>query len=1191
MKSETRVIYIRVDAGGAIDGSRQATQALERMARAQQQAGESLGRLEASLNRAGGLLKAQLAIMVADFGARLVQMAKGALDAAAGLDELAEQLGTNARALQGMQFAAVSNGVKLEQLETALSTFSQKMGEAAGGSKEMVEALNALGVKNLDVQGKLRPTETLMQEVAAAILKVEDPAKRSAAAVDFFGKAGTRMLPMLGEIAKGTDNMAAAAERAGAMISGDTIMALDKMADRSAKASLKVRALFAELAAPIITAGLERANTMLGEIIGQLERGKASGQGFWATILQDSRAQGRMGGLRLATPEEMAAHRRSELQKELQANKGDPFRSGMIQAELDKFNRQTALDRQASMASEEDWARRFPLPGVGTLPGASTTGVKGAGDAEGDRIAKLRRDTARELAEEMAGAEAAAKGGAKAVAELEVHYKALKAAQDAYGKTADTNKGQVAALTAEIERQITAAEKAKNLKEFSLGTEELEKQNELLAAENALINESVEVRGREIALIKLRQETQAKGLDESNQKEREAIERRHAAITQNERLKGQAEELRKANEIWTAPLKSALESIQRSAADMWDGILEKGKFSMEEFSQLFIRTARRAAAELLALATIRPVINFAIGGLGAAGLVSPSTASALGYPSGGGIGGGFGGGSGLFSTGFMQRPIFGGIDREIANWATYGTPAQNSLGGFTWGQAFGVGGGLLSMGLGAASLFGRGGTGSKIGGAAGMLGGALGIAGSLMPAALGGALGPVGMGIGLLGGLLGGILGGGEAPRLPPISGANAAMNWDPARGGYSFSESTMNGGQSIAGSLQAPAKSMAELYKMAGGVVRAQSVYGVSIWRNERDNTGSTYIIGPNGFSRKWGEGSTEKDIGADAGTAFAAWKTLTEAVDLSSKMKTALEKIAAEARSNNRPFSFDALATTVSEVKTLEDALKNFGKTTVQAKEALDQIDDTFEGLYDTAKKYGFDEKEIDTKKLAEQQRLGDDFKAALDRQFMDPITAALTDIGEERTNLLRNNSALMAIKGYQDESLRIEALYAKKRKEILEQAAQQTNDAIKAKVQSLQELIDRLTYGDLANASPTAAFGGTRATYLATLAQARAGDKSANDRLGGVAEAYATAGRSYFASGPEYAALVEQIKRDLVERQGAAVAGASMSASDKAMVNALINQVAELKQFAKQAEEESRDLRQQMAELVAVMKRAAV
>jgi hypothetical protein len=135
MKSETRVIYIRVDAGGAIDGSRQATQALERMARAQQQAGESLGRLEASLNRAGGLLKAQLAIMVADFGARLVQMAKGALDAAAGLDELAEQLGTNARALQGMQFAAVSNGVKLEQLETALSTFSQKMGEAAGGSK------------------------------------------------------------------------------------------------------------------------------------------------------------------------------------------------------------------------------------------------------------------------------------------------------------------------------------------------------------------------------------------------------------------------------------------------------------------------------------------------------------------------------------------------------------------------------------------------------------------------------------------------------------------------------------------------------------------------------------------------------------------------------------------------------------------------------------------------------------------------------------------------------------------------------------------------------------------------------------------------------------------------------------------------------------------------------------------------
>src|SRR5262249_22124883 len=121
--------------------------------------------------------------------------------------------------------------------------------------------------------------------------------------------------------------------------------------------------------------------------------------------------------------------------------------------------------------------------------GASNPAVKGAGDDVAERIAKLRRDSARELAEQMQEADAAASGGAKAVADLEVHFKTLKSAQDAYGKTADANKAGVAALTAEIEKLTSSAEKAKNLKTFSLGTEDLEKQNEILEAENKLINE------------------------------------------------------------------------------------------------------------------------------------------------------------------------------------------------------------------------------------------------------------------------------------------------------------------------------------------------------------------------------------------------------------------------------------------------------------------------------------------------------------------------------------------------------------------------------------------------------------------------------------------------------------------------------------------------------------------------------
>jgi hypothetical protein len=240
------------------------------------------------------------------------------------------------------------------------------------------------------------------------------------------------------------------------------------------------------------------------------------------------------------------------------------------------------------------------------------------------------------------------------VADLEIHFKALKAAQDTYGKTADQNTGQVAALTKAIEEQMRAAERAKSLKEFNLGTEELERANGLLEVENALINANAEDRAREIALIRLKNDVQTKGLDESNPKEREAIDRRREAITQNERLKAQGEELKKANELWTEPLKSALQSIQGTAADMFDSMLEKGTFSFEEIGKVGQRIVRRMVAEFAALAVIRPMLGSVVGGLSAIGLVSPATASSLGYgasgtsgfsmPSFGGGGGGFGSG-------------------------------------------------------------------------------------------------------------------------------------------------------------------------------------------------------------------------------------------------------------------------------------------------------------------------------------------------------------------------------------------------------------------------------------------------------------------------------------------------------------------------------------------------------------------
>jgi len=1245
MADETKIIRIVVDSSAAIDGSRRATDALARMERSLDQSKTALERMEAGLGRVGGFLKAQIALQVAELGSRLIEMGRQAFEAAAGLDELAEQLGTNARALQGLQYQAGQYGVKAEQLETALSKFSQKMGEAADGSKDMVEALNALGVKNLDFQGKLRPTEALMQDVAAAIVSIEDPAKRSAAAVDFFGKAGTRMLPMLGEIAKGADNMAAAAERAGAMISGDTIARLDKLSDKMEANRVKWRAQMAEVAAALDEAreGFNKWATETGAGAEAWLKRQADGLNEWAQGLSEAVA---MAGARAsamfleafrAMPDQLGKLFTDALNKAIEAveaglNKilsglsnsplgqflgigggsvslgrmsgggasfgdytgqigaaGDAAAgsmAGVLAARREAMARQALINRQAGMEGDEANARVGKLAGV-YAPGASTSAVKGAGGSEADAIAKAMRGARLDADTQTALAEASERG-ARAVADLETHFKALKAAQDAYGKTADQNTAGVAALTAELEKLMAAADKGKALKDFNLGTADLEKANELLEAENQLVNASAEVRARELAIIKTRQEILSKGLDETNAKEREAIERRYSAIEQNERLKAQGEEIKKANELWTAPLKSALESIQRTGADMWEQLLENGKFSAEEFGQIFIKMARRAAAELLALATIRPVISVAMQGLGSVGLVSPGTATALGYPSSGGGGGSIGGlggmgggslfGGGLFgSTGggsssgwlgnigsWLNSPIGGswsGISNVPAG--AFG-PAPNTTGGLglsgtTWGQGLGAAAGA---GMGIYQLAtAKGNTAKTIGGIASLVGAGV----SLIPG-VGQIAGPI---IGMLGGLLPSLFGEGEKiPPMPPLDYGAGVIN--PAGMGFSYAENQLNGGKGMGGAASSIGGSVMGLFKRAGltGVpgmlIGGDIASGMnSVWSGGQWQQSPYTQVGlhtPGGYERlTYNDSSRTPEQAADLLVAamFRANVLRGGVTGASPALQTAV--------ANSQPNTAKAVQDLIDFV----NAYDKLGQSAATAKDALIKLGDQFGEMAATAGGYGLSGDPIAAEYNKQKFRYAQDFIDGM----LDPLAVQLRALEDQKNDSIASAEYIRdKVGGVYVDINKITEYWLKKELDLKAQYAEKS-------VGLYQDLIDRLTYGDLANATPTQTYGGTRASYMATLAQAQAGDPTAAGNLGGVAEAYANASRSYFGSSAEYAALAEQIRSDLVAQQSKAIGGDAGAQS--AQINELIRSAANDR-------EEMRALREQIAALTAQMAR---
>jgi len=1042
----------------------------------------------------------------------------------------------------------------------------------------------------------------LLQDVAEAITKIDDPARRSAAAVDFFGKAGARMLPMLADIAAGTGVMAQKAAEAGAMIDGSIIKQLDKLADHSEVSALKFRALVATIGAPIATDAMEAVNNILGKLLGNIKELEGqrlrSEQGVLPEtdlkMLQDRAAfwNKKAAVERNNARTQTMAERANEALKNATANAGgvvDPAeRSAIIQ---DQYASQLLVSGS------------FPPTEPLAAPGVSTSSVKGAGDDVRERERKALQDSQRELDAAKAFA-AASNDGALAVANLEAHFKALKTAQDVFGKTAEQNEQGVKALTAQLEAAGLATEKLKNIKDFNLGTVELEKANELLAAENGLINASVETRAIEIAQIKLKQELQAKGITADSEEGRRAIERRGIALETGERLKAQGEEIRKANELWTAPLKSALESIQRVGADAFEQMLTNGTFTFQSLGDTFKKIVIRMAAEFMALATIRPVMSVIMNA------VSPGMASTMGVGgSGGGIPGMGGGGGGM---GGLSMPSFGGAGiSDMWASATGGNgfsglfqgavPTQagvmgpqmpgalNAGSGLQMGS-FGMGNamGAVGIGMGALSLATnkKPTTASTIGGIGQMVGGAL----MMIPTPWTMAAGAV---ISLASSILPVLFGGGEqAPPYPAtVYGGGVINGYNPATG-FNASGSGANGGSSLAPMMSGIGKNLHSLYMAAAGGaggIDANLIWGGALGTgtNDRNNSQKPYInldlFGPNGSQRRVldGDPSRTPEQGGDLLTRMAFYESLQ-----GGGMPGASPYLL-PAHRNAPPQSVQELGQLIETVNAFTKAYNNLGKSTVSAKDAIEELNKSFGAMSDYAFSVGASLAPINAELEKQRTRYAQDYIDGM----LDPMAAQLRTLDDQRKDSLANAEYIRDnVKSVYVDMAKVAEYWTKKEADLRESFYEQSAAAAQASVDSLQALIRRLTYGDLANASPDTSYAGTRGTYAAALAQARGGNSTAIGNLSGYAEAYAGAGRSYFASGPEYAALVEQMRRDLGEVAGVAASGGPGAANSNEAANAVLQSNAELRGMVGALLGELSSVKDQLAAATAEMKRRA-
>lgn len=127
--------------------------------------------------------------------AKLVALTKASLENIDVLSKQARSLGISVAAFQDMSLVAEEAGVSTESLTAKLGLMQRNLIELEKGTDAQVQAFGQLGIKIQDLQG-LEPDKQF-ELIATRLNAITDPARKTALAMEMFGRSGRETILML----------------------------------------------------------------------------------------------------------------------------------------------------------------------------------------------------------------------------------------------------------------------------------------------------------------------------------------------------------------------------------------------------------------------------------------------------------------------------------------------------------------------------------------------------------------------------------------------------------------------------------------------------------------------------------------------------------------------------------------------------------------------------------------------------------------------------------------------------------------------------------------------------------------------------------------------------------------------------------------------------------------------------------
>lgn len=132
-------------------------------------------------------------------------------------DKASQRIGISAQSLSELSYAANLSGTTLEQVEQSMKSLSQKLVDATSKGGDAADAFTSIGLSAATLS-RMSPEEQF-NKIADAIANIDDPTRRSAAAMKIFGDAGVQLLPLLSSGSDGINAMKQEARDLGVSVS------------------------------------------------------------------------------------------------------------------------------------------------------------------------------------------------------------------------------------------------------------------------------------------------------------------------------------------------------------------------------------------------------------------------------------------------------------------------------------------------------------------------------------------------------------------------------------------------------------------------------------------------------------------------------------------------------------------------------------------------------------------------------------------------------------------------------------------------------------------------------------------------------------------------------------------------------------------------------------------------------------